>query len=209
MARNGRQRTVYLVTAAAMLAMIGGYALAATTVTTLSPQQASNVTQTPSPGGFAGIAAVTSEQLVVLSGGMAGSTAAGTETAGAVGLSGAPSALAACATPPCAAVNRITALPATETSGDFGEQIFLSVTQPSGAATNSVGFDMAVTVSITVGAVTSSVNALAYLATGSTGGGSSSSVPVFLFVDLGTTSAPVINSVSVVFNQCSSATTCP
>lgn len=209
MAKRVRQRTVYLVTAAAMLAMIGGYALAATTVTTLSPQQASNVTQTPSPGGFGGIATITSEQLVVLSSGMTSATGAGTETAGAVGLSGTPSALATCAAGPCPTKNFISALPATETSGNFGEQIVLSVTQPSGAAANSVGFDIAVTLSITVGVTTSSVNALAYIATGSTGVVTTSNVPVFLFVDLGTASAPVINSVSVVFNQCSSATACP
>ena len=192
-----------------MLAMIGGYALAATTVTTLNPQQASNVTQTPSPTGFAGIATITSEQLVVLSAGMSGAAGAGTETAGAVGLSGTPTGLATCAVGPCPAGNFITALPATETTGDFGEQIVLSVTQPSGAAANSVGFDLAVTLSITVGVSTSSVNALAYLATGSTGVGTTSTVPVFVFVDLGTASAPIINSVSVVFNQCSAATSCP
>jgi hypothetical protein len=209
MAKNLRQRTVYLVTAAAMLAMIGGYALAATTVTTLSPQQSSNVTETPNPTGLSGVATITSEQLVVLSSGMTGSTAGGAETSGAVGLSGTPTAAAACATGPCPAQNFITALPATETTGDFGEQFVLSVTQPAGASTNSVGFDMAITLSITVGASTSSVTALVYLATGSTGGASSSTVPVFLFVDLGTSSAPAINSVSVVFNGCSSATACP
>ncbi len=209
MARKQRQRTVYLVTAAAMLAMIGGYALAATTVTTLSPQQASNVTQTPSPTGFSGIATITSEQLVVLTSGMSGAATAGTESSGAVGLSGTPSSLATCALAPCAAANFITAVPATETTGDFGEQIAISVTQPAGLATNSVGFDIAVTLSITVGATTSSVNALAYIATGANGGVSNTTIPVFLFVDLGTVSAPIINSVSVVFNQCSSATACP
>jgi len=202
-------RTVYLVTAAAMLAMIGGYAIAATTVTTLSPQQSSNVTQSPSPGGFAGIATITSEQLVVLTSSMSSATAGGVETSGAVGLSGTPHALATCATGPCAATNFITALPATEVTGDFGEQIVLSVTQPSGVVANSVGFDIAVTVSITVGVTTSSQNALAYVATGSTGVGTTSTIPVFLFVDLGTSTAPVINSVSVVFNQCASASACP
>jgi hypothetical protein len=209
MANRQKQRVVYLLTAAAMLAMVGGYALAATTVTTLSPQQSSNVTQSPSPGGFTGIATVTSEQLVVLTSGMTGATPGGVETSGAVGLSGAPQSLATCSTAPCAAVNFITALPATEVSGDYGEQLVLSVTQPSGAAANAVGFDIAVTVSITVGASTSSVNALSYLATGTTGTGSTSTIPVFVFVDLGTTTAPVINSVGVVFNQCSSATACP
>lgn len=209
MATKRKQRLVYVVTAAAMIAMIGGYALAATSITTLSPQQATNVTQSPSPGAFSNVATVLSEQLVVLTNGMSTATAAGTESAGAVGLSGTTAALAACALAPCAASNFITASPATEVTGDYGEQIVLTVTQPATPATNSVGFDMAFTLSITVGVTTSSVTALAYLATGTTGVATTSSVPVFVFIDLGTTSAPVINSVSVIFNQCASATACP
>lgn len=209
MKEKRRQRTIYLLTAAAMIAMVGGYALAATTVTTLSPQQATNVTQTPSPGGFAGVATITSEQLVVLTAGMTGSAAGGTQTAGATGLDGTPLGLATCAAGPCPLANVITASPASETTGDFGEQIVMSVTQPAGAAANSVGFDLAVQISITVGVSTSTVSALNYLATGSTGVGTTSTITLFLFVDLGTTSAPVINSVNVVFNQCSSATSCP
>lgn len=209
MATKNRQRTLYLITAAAMVAMIGGYALAATTVTTLSPQQSSNVTQSPSPGGFSTVASVTSEQLVVLSAGMTGAATAGTETAGALGLDGSTHALAVCAANPCPLANFITALPATETTGNYGEQIVLTVTQPAGAATNAVGFDMAITFSITVGVTTSSVNALGYLDTNASGGASATTVTVFLFVDLTTSTAPVVNSVSLVFNQCSTATACP
>ena len=209
MATIRRQRTVYLITAAAMIAMIGGYALAATTVTTLSPQQATNVTQSPSPGGFGATASITSEQLVQLTAGMVGSINGGTQFASATGLDGTPKALATCAVAPCPLSNFISASPAAETSGDFGEQIVLTVTQPAGAAANSIGFDMAFAVSMTVGVSTSTVTALAYLATGTTGVVGTSSITVFLFIDLGTTSAPVINSVSVVFNQCSSAAACP
>lgn len=209
MSAKRRQRTVYVITAAAMLAMIGGYALAATTITTLSPQQATNVTQSPAPTGFSGIASVTSEQLVVLTSGMASSGTAGTESVGATGLSGAPSALATCAAGPCPLANFITASPASEAAANYGEQIVLNVTQPAGAGSNSIGFDMAITVSITVGLSTYSVVSLAYLATGSTGVGTTSSISVFLFVDLGITTAPTINSVSIVFNQCSSGTACP
>jgi len=209
MASKKGQRTVYLITVAAMVAMIGGYALAATSVTTLSPQQASNVTQSPSPGGFAGIASITSEQLVQLTAGMAGSTGGGTQIAGATGLDGTPKALSTCALGPCPLANFITASPATETTGNFGEQIVMTVTQPAGVAGNSVGFDMAFAVSMTVGVTTSTVTALAYIATGSTGVATTSSITVFLFLDLGTTTAPVINSVGVVFNQCSSASACP
>jgi hypothetical protein len=209
MSKRQRQKLVYVATAAAMLAMIGGYALAATGVTTLSPQQSSNVTQSPSPGAFTGIGTVTSEQLVVLTSGMTGSSTAGTETTGAIGLSGAPSALATCATPPCTAANFITAKPATETTGDFGEQIAITVTQPAGASTNSVGFDIAFSITMTVGVTTSTVTALAYIATGSTGVLTTSAVPVFVYIDLNTTSAPSISAVQVIFNQCASATSCP
>jgi len=208
MTTKNRQRTIYLITAAAMVAMVGGYALAATSVTTLSPQQSTNVTQTPAPTGFSA-ATVTSEQLVVLTAGMTGSGTSGTQTAGATGLDGTPHALATCSAAPCPLGNFITASPATETTGDFGEQIVLSVTQPAGAAANSIGFDLAFQVSITVGVSTSTVSAIGYLATGSTAVVTTSTITVFLFVDLGTTSAPVINSVNVVFNQCSSATACP
>lgn len=200
-----RQRTVYLVTIAAMLAMIGGYALAATTVTTLSPQQTSNVTQSPSPGGFGGIASIVSEQLVVLSSAMTTSSTAGTQTSGAVGLEGTPTALTACTTTPCSAQNFRTASPSTQTAGDFGEQIVLNVFQS--AANSGVGFDMAVTLQITVGVVSSSVVALGYLTVPTSA--TTATIPTFLFIDLNTSSAPVINSVSVVFNQCSTGTSCP
>jgi hypothetical protein len=192
-----------------MVAMIGGYALAATSVTTLSPQQATNVTQSPTPGSFTGIASVTSEQLVVLTSGMTASATAGTESTGATGLSGTPTGLATCVAGPCPLANFISASPSTEAAGNFGEQVVLTVTQPAGASSNSVGFDMVVTVSMTVGVTTSTVSVLAYLATGSTGVGTTSPISVFVFVDLGTTSAPSINSVNIVFNQCSSATACP
>jgi hypothetical protein len=209
MTTKRRQRTVYLITAAAMVAMIGGYAMAATSVTTLSPQQNSNVTQSPSPGGFAGVASVTSEQLVVLTAGMTGVATAGTQLGGAVGLDGTPTALAKCTVAPCPLANFITASPAAETTGNWGEQVVLSVTQPAGAALNSVGFDIAISVSITVGVTTSTVNALAYLATNANGVVTATTITAFVFVDLGTTTAPVINSVSLVFNQCASASACP
>ena len=200
---RGKYRSIYLVTAALMVAMIGGYALAATTLTTLSPGQSSNVTSTPAPGGFANIGAISSEQLVVLSAAMTGVATAGTQV-GTIGLDGTPTALALCAANPCAAQNFRTANPATETTGDYGEQIVISVTQPATGGT-SLGFDF----SVTVMASTGTTVVQGYLATGVSSAGTAVTVPVFLFVDLTTTTAPVINSLSVVFNQCSSATACP
>jgi hypothetical protein len=190
-----RQRTVYLVTIAAMIAMIGGYALAATTLSTL-PTQTSNVTS-GNPGGFA-LASVSTEQLVVISAAMSGSAAAGAQGAG-VGLSGTPVLLAACALP-CATQNFKAAAPAAAI-GDYAEQLTMSVFQST--ANSGLGFDLAVTVVTTAATVV----AFAYfeMPTSAVTG----TIPVFLFIDLGTTTAPIVDSVSVIFNQCSTGTTCP
>jgi len=201
---KGKYRTIYIVTAALMVAMIGGYALAATTVTTLNPQQSSNVTNTPAPGGFTGIGSVGSEQLVILSAGMVAAVTAGTQTSGSVGLSGVPTALAVCAASPCTAQSFRDASQGAQTTGDYGEQIVVNVIQPATGGT-SLGFDFSLTIAASTGAVV----AQGYLATGVSTAGTSETIPVFIFVDLGTTTAPVINSLTVVFNQCSSATTCP
>lgn len=198
-----RQRTIYIATLAAMIAMIGGYALAVTSVTTLAPQQSSNVTQSPNPTGFTGIATVNSESLVLLSSGMTGSATGGTQTAGAVGLSGTTTQLAACAGV-CVEQNFRVASPATEVAGDFGEQIVLNAFQS--AANSAVGFDMVISVSITVGVTTSSVTAFAYLEIPTSG--TTATIPVFIFADLGTGSAPVVNSISLVFNQCATGASC-
>jgi hypothetical protein len=198
-----KHRTIYIVTAALMVAMIGGYALAATTVTTLSPGQSSNVTNTPAPGGFTNIGTIVSEQLIILSAAMTGSATAGAQI-GTVGLDGTPTALAVCGAAPCAAQNFRTANPATETTGDYGEQFVVNVIQPATGGT-SLGFDF----SITVAASTGTVVVSGYLATAVSTAGTAQTVPVFVFVDLGTTTAPTVNSLTVVFNQCASATACP
>ena len=199
-----KYRTIYLVTAALMVAMIGGYALAATTLTN-GPNQASNVTTSPTSGFAQGT--ITSEQLVVITAGMAGTALAGTQT-GTVGLSGTTVALATCAAAPCAAQNFRPVTPALETVGDYGEQVVLSVTQPT-TGTGASGFDFSMTVSITIGVLTSNVVFQGYISTGTTSAAASVTVPVFLFADLATASAPVINSISVVFNTCATAASCP
>ncbi|MGA7923132.1 MAG: hypothetical protein WCA77_04075, partial [Thermoplasmata archaeon] len=180
-----RQRTIYAVTLAAMIAMIGGYALAATSVTTLAPQQSSGVTQSPSPGGFTGIVTVHSESLVILSAGMTGSATGGTQTAGAVGLSGTTTQLAAC-TGACVEQNFRSASPTTEVTGDFGEQLVLNAFQST--ANSAIGFDMSIAVSITVGSTTSTVTSFMYLEMPTSG--TTETIPVYLFVDLETSTAP-------------------
>ena len=71
------------------------------------------------------------------------------------------------------------------------------------SANSAIGFDMAITVVTS----TSTVVAFGYLELPTSA--TTETIPVYLFVDLGTTTAPIIDSVSVVFNQCSSGTSCP
>jgi hypothetical protein len=208
MASIGRKyRTIYLVTAALMVALVGGYALAATSLTN-GPNQGSNVTTSPTSAFAQGT--VTSEQLVLMTNAMVGLGTTGTNPI-AVGLGGTPTALTACAASPCAAQSfrPFSQNAITPTLADYAEQIVLSVTQPT-AGTGASAFDFSITISITVGIVTSNVVYQGYISTGTTSAGSAMTIPVFLFLDFGTTTAPVVNSpISMVFNQCSLATACP
>jgi hypothetical protein len=201
--KRSKYRAIYIVTAALMVAMIGGYALAATSLTTLTPGQSSNVTSTPAPTGFANIGTIASEQLVVLTAAMTGSATAGTQI-GTLALDGTPTALASCAAAPCAPQGFRPATPSASTTGDYGEQLVINVVQPATGGT-SLGFDF----SFTVFASTGTVVVQGYLATGVSTAATAQTVPVFIFLDLTTTTAPVINSLNVVFNQCASATVCP
>ena len=202
-----KYRTIYIVTAALMVAMVGGYALAATTLTP-GPTQASNVTTSPTSGFSQGT--VSSEQLVVVTAAMAAVATAGTQS-GTVGLAGTPTALAACTAAPCAAQNFRPVAPATPTVGDWGEQIVLSVTQPTTASGNAGAFDFSVTIVYELNGVppTTTVVFQGYLGTGSTTAAASETVSVYLFMDLGTTTVLTITSLSMVFNTCSTTTFCP
>ena len=198
-----KYRTIYLVTAALMVAMVGGYALADDDRDDPEPGSILERDQHAHPGRVANIGSIVSEQLVVLTAGMTGSITAGSQV-GAVGLQGNPTTLAVCGAAPCAVQNFKTANPGTETTGNYGEQIVINVIQPATGGT-SLGFDF----SVTIVASTGTVVVQGYLATGVSTFTSAETIPVYLYVDLGTTTAPVINSLSVVFNQCASATACP
>jgi len=208
-----KYRTIYIVTAALMVALIGGYVLAATSLST-GPQQTSNVTTSPTSG-FS-TASITSEQLIVMTGTMLGLGTAGTQT-GAVGLAGTPSTLGACTAAPCTVSDlRPAAIPAgvTPTAGDYGEQIVLSVSQPvTGGATAPSAFDFSITVVFEPNGVlpATTYSYQGYLGTGSTTTAGGETIPVYLFLDLGTTTPVTIsnNGISAVFNTCSSISSCP
>jgi len=206
-----KYRTIYLVTAALMVAMVGGYALAATSLST-GPGQASNLTSSPTSP-FA-TATITSEQLVVMTNAMVALGTAGSQTAGTVGLAGTPNTLTACTVAPCVPVNlRPAVSPNTATTGNFAEQILLSVTQPTTASATASAFDFSITIVIELNGVppTTTYSYQGYLGTGSTSAAGSETIPVYLYLDLGTTTPLTIttNGISAVFNTCSITTSCP
>ena len=94
MAPRKTQRTVYLVTAAIVVAMVGGYALAATATTTLTnPQGSSQGTTTPG-GLIAGYSWTNSELVVLL---VSSDLKLGTSTGAGNALGGTQLALTGCA----------------------------------------------------------------------------------------------------------------
>lgn len=196
-----RRRTVYLATVAAMIAMVGGWALAVTT-TTAGPAQNTNIT-TSAPAGFT-VASVGSTQAVLVSSTIAAYTGAGTQTVGTAGLSGSTITIATCAAGPCVA-NYHAVNGNAVTTGDYAEQIVLSVTQPATGGTAS-GFDAQL--EVTINAVTLEFGNT-YFSTGVSSAGTAQTVNVYVFVDLGVTSAPVVNTISIQLNACLSASNCP
>jgi hypothetical protein len=205
MQAKNRLRAVYAGTALAVLALVGGYVLAASSVTVPGPAQTTNVTST-SPSGFS-TAVVSSSAVVIQSSTTVGYAALGTQSASTGGLAGTTTALAGC-TATCAENDN----PATQTNpatvGNYAEQVVIAVQQPIVSA-GPTGFDAQISVSITASGVASTAVAEVYVSTGTTTASSAVTVDVYLFVDLGTTNAPAIDTVNVVFNACSSSTTCP
>jgi len=207
-----KYRTIYLVTAALMVAMIGGYALAATSLST-GPGQTSNVTTSPT-NPFA-TASITSEQLVIMTGTIMGLGPAGSQTANTVGLAGTPNTLTPCTAAPCTPVNlRPAVTPVTAAAGDFTEQILLSVTQPLASGNpGPSAFDFSITIVFELNGVppTTTLSYQGYLGTGATTAAASVTIPVYLFLDLGTATPLIIanNGISAVFNTCSATTSCP
>src|SRR5580658_8750053 len=98
MALGLRRKTVYLVTAAAMVALLGGWTLAVST-TSSGPAQNTNITVT-TPGGFT-TASIVSSHAVAVSPAIAAYTNAGTQSATTAGLAGTPLAIGVCAVGPC------------------------------------------------------------------------------------------------------------
>lgn len=198
--RTLRRRTVYLVTLAGLVALIGGWTLAVSSTTT-GPSQSTNITVT-APSGFTA-AQIQSSSAIAVSGAIAAYANAGTQSPTTAALAGTPTALASCATGPCYA-NYLAVNGATVTAGDYALQLEIQVSQPASTG-SSAGFDLQVEATINSGAL---VFGSGYFATG-TATGTAQTVDVYLFLDLGVTTAPTISEISVQFNNCQSATACP
>jgi hypothetical protein len=201
---NGKRRlrTVYAATILGVMAMVGGYVLAASTTTT-GPAQGSNITST-TPSGFT-TATVASSQLVVLTATTSGYAALGSQAAGTAGLSGTTTALSTCASGPCTGNGSPATQTNAATSGHYAEQLVIAVIQPL-SGSGASGFDMSITVNFGASSVAS---ANFYVSTGTTSAGTTQTVNVYVFVDLGTGTAQTVSSVAVVFNGCATAAACP
>lgn len=119
------QRAVYLVTAAIVAAMVGGYALAATATQPLTHSQGSSQ-GTTAPGSLIAGYTWTNAELVVLLENT--DPMLGTSTGVGNSLGGSQLALTGCATATCSQNNE-PALGPTEAVGDYAEEIILTVTQ--------------------------------------------------------------------------------
>ncbi|MGA8664318.1 MAG: hypothetical protein WB809_04525 [Thermoplasmata archaeon] len=197
---------MYAATLIALLALAGGWTLAAGTTTTTGPAQTSNITVT-APNGFS-TAVVQSTQLLTVSpaliSGLNGP--AGTQEGAGNGLNSSYllNELLICPGGYCAENFSAVDVSSALIAGDSALQLMLTVTQPT---TTASGFDVQVEILYTVGATPESAFGTGYFDTGAT-------VAIFniaLYVDLGTSALtlPSVGHIVVTMNGCTSATTCP
>jgi len=200
------QRTIYLVTAALVAALIGGFALAATmTIPLAHPQGSTQGTTTP--GALIAGYSWTYSELVVLVGTDVG---LGTSTGSGNSLAGTQLALTPCAAATCSQNNAPAAGP-TEVVGDYAEEIVLTVVQPNpGPPANGVEAQFVVTCT---GCVTPTLVADAFLNAGGSTYAGGSAITVNLLIDTGisasSTTTVTISEVSIVMDNCVGLSNCP
>lgn len=213
MVRRVPRKTVYAATVITLLALAGGWTLAAGTTQTTGPTQSSSITVT-APTGFT-TAVVQSTQLLSVSGvlisGLDG--AAGTQAGGTGGGLNSTETLNAvlngCAGHFCEENFSAVAGSAGLTVGHSALQVMLTVTQPTAVA---AGFDVQVEIIF----ATTGPNVYAF-GTGyfDTNIGTYVANPIIfavgLYVDLGVASTlmPSVSDIVVTMNNCQTATTCP
>ncbi|HTS33327.1 MAG TPA: hypothetical protein VMI55_05250 [Thermoplasmata archaeon] len=207
------RKTIYAATAIAILALVGGWTIAAGSTVTNGPAQHSSVTVT-APAAFQ-TAIVQSTQMLTVSGALIATLSpAGTQATGNGGLNSTVAhnaLLAICATEFCqgnySAVNPTSGL----TVGDTVLQVMLTVTQP---LTGPVGFDVQVEIIYDVlSAPTTNLFSFGtgYFDTQTTSAANPAFFAVALYVDFGTaaTNLPSASDIAITMNACQSATVCP
>ncbi|MCI4364807.1 MAG: hypothetical protein L3K10_01905 [Thermoplasmata archaeon] len=206
------RKTVYAATLITILALAGGWTLAAGTTTTTGPTQNSSITVT-APGGFS-VAVVQSTQMLTVSGvlisGLNGP--AGVQAGGAGGglnsTTTKNAVLTACAGSFCEENFSAVATTAGLAVGDSALQVMLTVTQPT---TPGVGFDVQVAIIYNTGGPAIYSFGTGYFDSNSATGGHAAFFAVALYVDLGVSALtlPSISDIVVTMNNCQTATTCP
>jgi len=211
MIRTIPRKTVYAATLITLLALTGGWTLAAGTTSVAGPNQASSITVT-APTGFA-TATVQSTQLMTVSpallAGLNG--AAGVQAGTGNGLNSSATTnvvLLSCPVGFCAENFSAVDGSATLLAGDSSLQAMLTVTQPITVAT---GFDVQVEILFTVNATPESAFGTGYFDTATSTGVTPAMFAVALYVDLGTSALnePSITHIVITMNSCTTATTCP
>ncbi len=209
------RKTIYAATVIVILALVGGWTIAAGSTTVTGPSQHSSVTVT-APAGFTTAVVQSTPMLTV-------SDALVTGVFGPAGIQAGPgngitsafqnALLGGCGVDTnCnfSAVDSTFGL----TQGDTALQVTLSVTQP---ATTAVGFDVQVEVVYTYNVSTGPTYVAStpqfVFGTGyfDTGAGVLGTIPVALYVDFGVaaTTGPSATDVVITMNACQSATVCP
>jgi hypothetical protein len=200
------QRAVYLATAAIVAAMIGGYALAVTSTTSLTNPQGSTQGTTTPGGLIAGYSWTFSELVVLL---VNTDPALGTSNGAGNALGGSQLALTGCAALTCSQNNQ-PALGPAEVVGDYAEEIVLTVAQGIAAPANGVEAQFVVTCTA---CSTPTLVANAFTNAGVSTHGGGSTITVDFLIDTGisasSTTTPVITEVSIVMDNCVGLSTCP
>ena len=199
-----RRRTVYVATIAAMLAMAGGFALAASSSLTVpSPSQGAG---TGTPTAFSD-ATIGSLSIITTD---PGGPSLGTQAAGAptATLAGTMTAQTACAVKSCTTNWAPAQETTTAKSGDYAVELNISTTQP---ASSPAGFDMQISIDLSSG---TTVTADIYVDQGATGSTTGVTAILYLniYIDTGVANsgtAPTISSYAVTANACGTATSCP
>jgi hypothetical protein len=210
------RKTIYAATAIAILALVGGWTIAAGTTTSNGPAQHSSVTVT-APAGFTNATVESTQMLTVSSALLGGLVPAGTQAGGTGhGLNSTEASnaqLTSCTHLFCeanySAVNPTSVL----TVGDTALQVMLNVTQtPTGSA--PLGFDIQVEIIYDVHAAPAT-NIFAfgtgYFDTQTTSGANPALFAVALYVDFGNaaTTLPSASDIVITMNACQTATVCP